>query len=123
MYVAYSLCFSFCHSRYPDLQLKFLYVAVTRARNNLWIVDSSESAEPMKVPDARVTPNDCSLLAQVYWSSKDQIRIWSPSDGVPRLAVSSTPEEWSKTGKTSVLGFGIVSYHQPFPQDVPQQAL
>jgi superfamily I DNA/RNA helicase len=31
-------------------QLKFLYVAVTRARQNLWITDSSESAEPMKVP-------------------------------------------------------------------------
>ena len=30
-------------------QLKFLYVAITRARNNLWIVDGSDTAEPMKV--------------------------------------------------------------------------
>ena len=38
------------HSRTPGLQLKFLYVAITRARRNLWIMDDSESAEPMKVP-------------------------------------------------------------------------
>ena len=31
-------------------QLKFLYVAITRARKNLWFLDNSESAEPMKVP-------------------------------------------------------------------------
>ena len=32
-----------------DMQLKFLYVAITRARKNLWILDNSENAEPMKV--------------------------------------------------------------------------
>jgi superfamily I DNA/RNA helicase len=30
-------------------QLKFLYVAITRARKNLWIFDNSEKAYPMKV--------------------------------------------------------------------------
>ena len=30
-------------------QLKFLYVAITRARKNLWIVDGSERCEPMRV--------------------------------------------------------------------------
>lgn len=30
-------------------QLKFLYVAITRSRKNLWIVDCSDKAEPMKV--------------------------------------------------------------------------
>jgi hypothetical protein len=30
-------------------QLKFLYVAITRARKNLWIVDCSEKGEPMRV--------------------------------------------------------------------------
>ena len=30
-------------------QLKFLYVAITRARKNLWIVDCSEKSEPMRV--------------------------------------------------------------------------
>ena len=33
------------------LELKFLYVAVTRARKNLWIVDSSERGGPMLVCD------------------------------------------------------------------------
>jgi hypothetical protein len=59
-----SICVEVCCTR-PELpfrthlrclgwQLKFLYVAITRARNNLWIVDSSESAEPMKVLEYRV---------------------------------------------------------------------
>jgi len=39
----------FHHSRYAGRQLKFLYVAITRARKNLWIMDSSEAAGPMKV--------------------------------------------------------------------------
>lgn len=30
-------------------KLKFLYVAITRARKNLWVVDRSETAEPMRV--------------------------------------------------------------------------
>ena len=33
----------------PKWQLKSLYVAITRARKKLWIVDNSASAEPMKV--------------------------------------------------------------------------
>ena len=32
-------------------QLKFLYVAITRARKNLWIADNSERSLPMKVRD------------------------------------------------------------------------
>lgn len=31
------------------MKLKFLYVAITRARKNLWVVDRSEKAEPMRV--------------------------------------------------------------------------
>ncbi|KAF7317843.1 UvrD-like helicase ATP-binding domain-containing protein [Mycena kentingensis (nom. inval.)] len=37
------------------MELKFLYVAVTRARNNLWIADSSTKGEPMRV-SSRVLP-------------------------------------------------------------------
>ena len=49
-YFTCGLIFSFHrHSRRLGQQLKFLYVAVTRARNNLWVMDSSESAEPMRV--------------------------------------------------------------------------
>ena len=103
-----SICIEVCHLLHkfvsplilPGLQLKFLYVAVTRARNNLWIVDGSESAEPMKVPDIGALSNSFSPLVQVYWSSKDQIQIWSSTKEIPHLAVSSTSEEWTKTGKT-----------------------
>jgi ATP-dependent exoDNAse (exonuclease V) beta subunit len=31
------------------MDLKFLYVAITRARKNLWIVDNSEKSGPMRV--------------------------------------------------------------------------
>ncbi|KAG2023736.1 hypothetical protein CC2G_001355 [Coprinopsis cinerea AmutBmut pab1-1] len=65
-------------------ELKFLYVAITRARKNLWIVDCSDKAEPMKV----------------LWTAKDYIQNCAPGTDVPRLAVSSTPEEWAKTGRT-----------------------
>jgi len=53
-------------SRYLGLQLKFLYVAITRARNNLWIVDSSDSAEPMKVPATLVVPEKVSHSSRRY---------------------------------------------------------
>jgi len=52
--------FSLPRSCYLGPQLKFLYVAITRARNNLWIVDGSESAEPMKVPQNIVIPKEVS---------------------------------------------------------------
>ncbi|KAH6917673.1 hypothetical protein BKA70DRAFT_1178689 [Coprinopsis sp. MPI-PUGE-AT-0042] len=65
-------------------ELKFLYVAITRARKNLWIVDCSEKAEPMKT----------------LWTSKDSIQNCKPGSDVPQLAVSSSPEEWEKTART-----------------------
>ena len=70
-------------------------------------MDSSESAEPMKVPEGLVVRKKCSPLVQAYWSSKDQIETLPPTTEIPRLAVSSTSEEWSKAGRMSVLGFGI----------------
>ncbi|KAF8261744.1 hypothetical protein EI94DRAFT_1809815 [Lactarius quietus] len=65
-------------------ELKFLYVAITRARKNLWVVDRSETAEPMRI----------------YWSSGDLVQNCTPGADVPQFAVSSTPEEWSKTART-----------------------
>ncbi|EPQ61193.1 hypothetical protein GLOTRDRAFT_135727 [Gloeophyllum trabeum ATCC 11539] len=65
-------------------ELKFLYVAITRARNNLWIFDPSLKAEPMKV----------------FWNSHDLIEIYSADMHLPQLAVASTPEEWSKSGRS-----------------------
>ncbi|KAF5345183.1 hypothetical protein D9758_009704 [Tetrapyrgos nigripes] len=72
-------------SRYASIcsELKFLYVAVTRARENIWIVDSSLKSGPMRH----------------YWTKKDLIRNLTPGMNAPRLATSSTPEEWAKQGK------------------------
>ncbi|KAF6765917.1 hypothetical protein DFP72DRAFT_996790 [Ephemerocybe angulata] len=64
-------------------ELKFLYVAITRARKNLWIVDCSDKAVPMKT----------------LWESNGYIQNCKPGGEVPRLAVSSTPEEWANTGR------------------------
>ncbi|KAI0716097.1 hypothetical protein C8T65DRAFT_606293 [Cerioporus squamosus] len=62
-------------------ELKFLYVAITRARKNLWIADGSEKGEPMRI----------------VWTHKDQIQNCTPGTDVPRLAMSSTAEDWAKT--------------------------
>ncbi|KAF9647525.1 hypothetical protein BDM02DRAFT_3187952 [Thelephora ganbajun] len=64
-------------------ELKFLYVAITRAKKNLWIMDSSETAEPMKA----------------YWKSRSQIKISSTTSEIASLAASSTTEEWIRTGE------------------------
>ncbi|KAH9992492.1 hypothetical protein BJV74DRAFT_397873 [Russula compacta] len=65
-------------------ELKFLYVAITRARKNLWVVDRSETAEPMRI----------------YWSSESLVHNCTPGIDVPQLAVSSSPEEWAKMART-----------------------
>ncbi|KAI0286423.1 hypothetical protein BC826DRAFT_1108859 [Russula brevipes] len=65
-------------------ELKFLYVAITRARKNLWIVDRSETAEPMRI----------------YWSSESLVQNCAPGTDVPQFAVSSAPEEWAKMART-----------------------
>lgn len=65
-------------------ELKFLYVAVTRARKNLWIADQSEKAEPMRM----------------FWSSRSQIQCCSPGMDVPKLAVAeSSQKDWATKGK------------------------
>ncbi|KAJ3997585.1 hypothetical protein F5050DRAFT_1750599 [Lentinula boryana] len=71
--------------RYASIctELKFLYVAITRARENVWIVDSSESSEPMRV----------------YWTERDLVRNIKPGTNTPKLATSSTPEDWARQGR------------------------
>ncbi|KAI9436974.1 hypothetical protein H4582DRAFT_1853973 [Lactarius indigo] len=77
---------TFDESRHAGVcsELKFLYVAITRARKNLWVVDRSETAEPMRI----------------YWSSIDLVQNCTPGADVPQLAVSSSPEEWAKMART-----------------------
>ncbi|KAI0061021.1 P-loop containing nucleoside triphosphate hydrolase protein [Artomyces pyxidatus] len=66
-------------------ELKFLYVALTRARQNLWLVDRSEKGEPMRM----------------FWSARGLVENYTPSSAdIPQLAVSSTPEEWEKMART-----------------------
>ncbi|KAI5829770.1 hypothetical protein K523DRAFT_416462 [Schizophyllum commune Tattone D] len=61
-------------------ELKFLYVAITRGRKNVWIVDTSDRGEPMRM-----------LL-----TAREQVENCSP-ENAPRLAVSSSPDEWKET--------------------------
>ncbi|GJE94213.1 hypothetical protein PsYK624_103810 [Phanerochaete sordida] len=65
-------------------ELKFLYVAITRARKNLWIADCSEKGEPLRT----------------FWNAQQLVKNCSAADEVPRLAMSSTPEEWAATART-----------------------
>ncbi|KAL0068396.1 hypothetical protein AAF712_004474 [Marasmius tenuissimus] len=65
------------------LDLKFLYVALTRARENVWIADVSDKGEPMRE----------------YWTNRGLIRSMTPGMDAPQLASSSTSEEWEVRGK------------------------
>ncbi|KAK7678070.1 hypothetical protein QCA50_019011 [Cerrena zonata] len=65
-------------------ELKFLYVAITRARNNVWIADSSNKGDHMRD----------------VWLSRDQIEICTPNDPIPKLAVSSAQAEWAERGRS-----------------------
>ncbi|KAG1889225.1 hypothetical protein F4604DRAFT_1612723 [Suillus subluteus] len=65
-------------------ELKLLYVGITRARKNMWIVDKSDKSDPMRI----------------FWTSRNQIQNCTPGTDVPHLAVSSTPEEWASFGRS-----------------------
>ncbi|KAG1881873.1 hypothetical protein C8R48DRAFT_682497 [Suillus tomentosus] len=65
-------------------ELKLLYVGITRARKNLWIVDKSNKSDPMRL----------------FWTSRNQVQNCTPGTDVPHLAVSSTPEEWASFGRS-----------------------
>jgi superfamily I DNA/RNA helicase len=65
-------------------ELRHLYVAVTRARNRLWIFDTSSRIEPLKV----------------YLKSKALVKLSRPGEELPEMAVSSTPKQWRKTAKS-----------------------
>ncbi|KAH9487237.1 TPR and ankyrin repeat-containing protein 1 [Psilocybe cubensis] len=61
-------------------KLKSLYVAITRARNNLRIADESLKGEPMRA----------------LWSNRGQIRNCHPDDDLSDFAVPSSKEEWAR---------------------------
>ncbi|KAA1475419.1 hypothetical protein DENSPDRAFT_842194 [Dentipellis sp. KUC8613] len=68
-------------------ELKFLYVAITRARKNLWIVDGSARCEDMKL----------------YWESKGLVEISTDGSTLSKFAVASTAEEWARSGTARTL--------------------
>ncbi|CAG8439004.1 8533_t:CDS:10 [Acaulospora morrowiae] len=68
-------------------ELKNLYVAVTRARHRLWILDdNSEQSEPILT----------------YWKHHDLVSVIPNTEGLTNLALArkSNPEEWNERGKT-----------------------
>jgi hypothetical protein len=82
-------------------QLKFLYVAITRARKNMWIVDCSEKSEPMKVGILTYRTMFWYLYChQTFWTARNEVQNCTPGTDIPRLAVSSSPEEWADSGKS-----------------------
>ena len=66
-------------------ELKQLYVAVTRARSNLWIYDQSERGETV-----RLGLQDQGLVTTLGSTAEGE-------DSIP-LARRSTPQEWSEAG-------------------------
>lgn len=65
-------------------ELRHLYVAVTRARNRLWVFDTSDRVRPLR-----------DLL-----SAKKLVKLCKPGDDLPEMAVSSSPNQWRKTAKS-----------------------
>ncbi|TCD65379.1 hypothetical protein EIP91_002743 [Steccherinum ochraceum] len=89
-------CPRFDKTRYGGVchELKCLYVAVTRARHNLWIADRSSRSKPLRD----------------IWDSHNLIHIPARGDPVPQLASASTAEEW------------VTSAHQLFEQQNYEEA-
>lgn len=68
-------------------ELKHLYVAVTRARQHIWIFDEN---------------NESSYPIQTYWERQGLVKIVGSKEEIstlPALAKKSTSHEWNKRGK------------------------
>jgi ATP-dependent exoDNAse (exonuclease V) beta subunit len=79
---------TFSHEKHYILssELKHLYVAVTRAREHLWIFD--ENAE-------------LSESIQIYWKSKNLVKVIESVkeiDPSSNFTKKSSPSEWNKEG-------------------------
>ncbi len=77
-------------NRVIELELKRLYVAITRARLHIWIWDPSKTADSMLVrhfSSYRRIPRVTS--SKNYWLSRDLIKIHNPSEPLPLLAGKS----------------------------------
>jgi tetratricopeptide (TPR) repeat protein len=76
-------------TRYAGIcsELKLLYVGITRAKKNVWIFDTSDKSDAMRI----------------FWKSQNLIRTCARGTDIPPLAVSSTPEEWTSSGRSLFL--------------------
>jgi hypothetical protein len=83
------------------LQLKILYVSMTRARKHVWIADNSEAIEPMRVWARRMLAvMRGSSFSQIFWTSRDLVMMCIPGTNDPRsLSVESSEQDWEKTGR------------------------
>ena len=45
-------------------------------------------------------PSLPATFPQIFWTSREEIQNCHPGSDVPKLAVSSSPEEWEKSGRT-----------------------
>ncbi|KAG1889227.1 hypothetical protein F4604DRAFT_1950186 [Suillus subluteus] len=73
-------------TRYTGIcsELKLLYVGITRARKNVWIFDTSDKSDAMRI----------------FWESQNLIDTCARGTDVPPLADPSTPEEWASSGRS-----------------------
>ncbi|KAG1841504.1 hypothetical protein F4604DRAFT_1598121 [Suillus subluteus] len=76
-------------TRYAGIcsELKLLYVGITRARKNVWIFDTSDKSDAMRI----------------FWESQNLIDTCARGTDVPPLADPSTPEEWASSGRSLFL--------------------
>ncbi|KIK41852.1 hypothetical protein CY34DRAFT_84670 [Suillus luteus UH-Slu-Lm8-n1] len=76
-------------TRYAGIcsELKLLYVGITRAKKNVWIFDTSDKSDAMRI----------------FWESQNLIRTCARGTDVSPLAVTSTPEEWASSGRSLFL--------------------
>ncbi|EKM60387.1 uncharacterized protein PHACADRAFT_203599 [Phanerochaete carnosa HHB-10118-sp] len=65
------------------IELKFLYVATTRAKNRLWILDNSAQAK----------------VIQNMWAAQGEIEMGTDNLDLSRFAAASGPEEWARKGR------------------------
>ena len=78
-----------------------MYVAITRARKNLWIADCSEKGEPLRVSiETAPSMRPILICIQTFWNAQHLVKNCSAADEGPRLAMSSTPKEWAATART-----------------------
>jgi hypothetical protein len=114
-----------------SIQLKFLYVAITRARKNMWIADSSKRGEPMRVSlhwNLIIVRNDTTACPRysgpvetrykiVHWVP--MYRNWrfrpQPTNGQAKARSSSSGRNICRQDTVTREHPYLVKRHQPMP--------